>query len=302
MRFFRQFALVALTLATAVDVRAEDPEDKPSEPVEEKASVQDSPAFDRYRTILDRMPFGIPPPNFDPTLPPGSAAAAAAAASAAANGEMTEEQRTEEEQKLAGNVRVSVLNITPAGRTMVGFTDSSAQPPEHYYLPVGGERDGWTVKDADPAAEKITLAKGGIEVTVKLGEGPTGDGKDKKKTHPRGLEALGRRGLMARRMVDAPQGGAAPGAGGAMARLRERRAREMQEQQAEAARRAEAAAEERAEKERREAEAKQAAAQAAAEREQQRDALMQIQEELRRQREEKERLKAERQDQESESE
>ena len=220
---------------------------------------------------------------------------------------MTEEQRTEEEQRLASSVRVSVLNVTPAGRTMVGFTDSSAKPPEHYYLPVGGERDGWTVKAADPATEKITLAKGEVEVTLKLGEGSTGDGKgDKQKATGRGTSpsSIRRGGMMGARLAGggpltpsraSEANGESSPPGGALARLRERRARVIQEQQAEAARRTAAANEEKAESERREAEAKAAAAEAAAEREQlrvdreqQRAALIQIQEELRRQREEKE--------------
>ena len=289
MQFARQIAFAALIPAMAWGV----------EPATDVASEQENPDFARYRTIIDRMPFGEPPPGFDPTQAPGSAAAAAAAA-AAAQGGMTEEQRTEEEQRLASSVRVSVLNVTPSGRTMVGFTDSSAKPPEHYYLPVGGERDGWTVKAADPATEKITLAKGEVEVTLKLGEGATGDGKgDKGKAGGRGAPfPIRRGGMMGARMMGggapaAEPGDAAGGAsGGALARLRERRARLMQEQQAEAARRTAAANEERAENERREAEAKAAAAEAAAEREQQRNALMQIQEELRRQREEKERRRA----------
>ncbi len=279
------------------------------------ADISADPAFDRYRSIIDRMPFGEPPAGFDPTLAPGSAAAAAATA-AAAEGGMTEEQRTEEEQRLASSVRVSVLNVTPAGRTMVGFTDSSAKPPEHYYLPVGGERDGWSVKAADPATEKITLAKGEVEVTLKLGEGSTGDGKGGgKKDAARGApQPIRRGGLIGGRLAGGPTGGSMGGrapqvasAGGtaaapsgALARLRERRARQAQEQQAEAARRAAAMAEEKAENERREAEAKAAAEQAAAEREQQRAALQQIQEELRRQREERQRT--EQQEQEGESE
>ena len=221
---------------------------------------------------------------------------------------MTEEQRTEEEQKLASSVRVSVLNVTPAGRTMVGFTDSSAKPPEHYYLPVGGERDGWSVKSADPATEKITLAKGEVEVTLKLGEGSTGnakDGKDgkQKSSSPRGsLRNFRRPGLMGANLASGPTGGGQaqvagepPSGAGAMARLRERRVRQLQEKQAEDERRAAAAAEEKAERERRAAADAVAAEQAAAEREQQRAereqqraALQQIQEELRRQREEKE--------------
>ena len=57
-------------------------------------------ALGRYQSIVDRMPFGEPPPNFDPTATPGRSGAGAAAAA----GEMTEEQRTEEEKKLAAAV------------------------------------------------------------------------------------------------------------------------------------------------------------------------------------------------------
>ena len=258
---------------------------------EDEEDEETQAAFERYKSILDRMPFGEVPPGYDPSLPPGSAAAAAAAAAqqAVAGGEMTEEQRTEEQQKMAASVRVSVLNISPSGRTMVGFTDSSAQPPENYYLPVGGERNGWSVKAADPAEEKITLAKDGIEVTVKLGEGTVGDGKGgKKDAGGRRFAGFGARGGLSR---GAPPGalapGAPPGAGNmpnnAMGRLRMRRAQQLAEQQAQAAQAAKAAAEEKAERERQ----AQAREQAAAEREEQRNALLQIQEELRRQREEK---------------
>ena len=294
MQFARQIAFAALIPMVAWC----------AEPSADEVSEQENPDFARYRTIIERMPFGEPPPGFDPTQPPGSASAAAAAA--AGQEGMTEEQRTEEEQRLASSVRVSVLNVTPSGRTMVGFTDSSSKPPEHYYLPVGGERDGWKVKEADPATEKITLAKGEVEVTLKLGEGSTGDSKDgKQKGGARNPQPMfARRGGMAgARLAGGPttppsgaEGEALPGGpAGAMARLRERRARLMQEQQAEAARKAEAAREAQAEEARREAEQKAAAAEAAAEREQQRAALLQIQEELRRQREEREKKESQEQ-------
>ena len=313
MQFIRQIALAALFPVVAWGV-----ESSPDE-----ASEQENPDFARYRTIIDRMPFGEPPPGFDPTQAPGSASAAAAAA-AAAQGGMTEEQRTEEEQRLASSVRVSVLNVTPAGRTMVGFTDSSAKPAEHYYLPVGGERNGWTVKSADPASEKVTLAKGEVEVTLKLGEGSTGDGKgDKRKTGARGMPQppIRRGGMMGARLTGGgpftPPAGRPPApvasdgapsaeqGGGALARLRERRARLMQEKQAEAARRDAAAAEAKAETERREAELAEERERAAAEREKEaadrrklQADLLQIQEEMRRQREEREKRQAQEQQEE----
>ena len=282
MNFTWTFLLVSMAslMAVAAPVAAQQEESGAERATDE---ISESPSFERYKTILDRMPFGEPPPNYDPTQPPGSASAAAAAAGAAA-GEMTEAERTEEQQRVASAVRVSVLNVNPAGQTMVGFTDSSVQPPEHHYIPVGVRRDGWLVKSVDASQvddEKITLEKDGIEVTVKLGEGPQGDAKGGK----RGPGGGNRPGLLGVRPRPGPAAQAAvaaapAGAGGAMARLRARR---EQQEQAEAKRRAAAAAEEKAEKERRAAEA----AAAAAERQQQREALLQIQEELRRQREEK---------------
>ena len=142
--------------------------------------------FERYQTVIDRKPFGPEPVNFDPEAAPGSASANAAAA----DGEMTEEQRTAEEQQLAASVRVSMINITPAGDVAVGFTDSSANPPENYYLRVGRSQNGWAVKSADPATESVTLEKSGIEVTVKLGETSGGKGaKSARGARPVALQA-----------------------------------------------------------------------------------------------------------------
>ncbi len=110
------------------------------------------------------------------------------------------------------------------------------------------------------------------------------DDKNKKNNITRGRPPFRRDGLIGVRVgngsnghVQAAEKGEKPAGTvpqGAMARLRERRARQLMEKQA---------AEEKA---RREAEGEKAAEQAAAEREAQRAALMQIQEELRRQREE----------------
>ena len=116
--------------------------------------------FERYETIIERMPFGPEPADAD---------SAPAAGGDVAGEAITAQQRTAEEQTLASSVRVSALNVTPAGDVKVGFTDSSAKPPVSYYLKVGSSRDGWTVKSADPVAESVALARGGVEVVVKLG-------------------------------------------------------------------------------------------------------------------------------------
>ena len=244
--------------------------------------------FDRYQTIIDRKPFGPEPVNFDPEASPGSATANAMEA-----GEMTAEQRTAEEQQLAANVRVSILNVSPSGAIKVGFTDSSANPVENYYLAVGASQNGWTVKSADPSAESVTLEKGGVEVTVKLGETVGGGkgGATKRMPQRAGVPLAGRHTAM-------PEAGTAPVQHlGGLARLRQRRMEMAEKERADADRKREAdaaAKAERAEREAREAEEKQRAAE---ERAQQREALLQIQEQLRKQREEREARSAEQENQ-----
>jgi len=256
------------------------------------AAFADGQPFDRYQTIIDRKPFGPEPANFDPEAAPGTVSAGGAVDS----GEMTPEQRTAEEQKLASNVRVSILNVAPDGTVKVGFTDSSANPPENYYLKVGGSQNGWMVKGADPAAESVTLEKDGVEVTMKLGEGTGGKGGGAKDVAKGG--AL-RRGISpAGGNMGVRGAGGAPGAParmGGLARLRQHRMEMEAKQREDAERKREADAAIKAEQAEREA-AEEAERQRAAEerqraaedRAQQREALLQIQEQLRKQREERE--------------
>ena len=126
----------------------------------------EKPAFDRYRTILDRQMFGPLPDDFDPTKLPSEVSRSSSAASGRAA-----EQLTKEQEKLKSAVRFSVINMTPQGDVAVGFTDSSeAKSPRHYYLRVGETRDGWLVKEADPETATMTVAKGEIEVTLSIGQ------------------------------------------------------------------------------------------------------------------------------------
>lgn len=250
--------------------------------------------FERYQTVIDRKPFGPEPVNFDPEAAPGSAAANAAAA---AEGEMTEGQRTAEEQQLAASIRVSMINITPAGDVAVGFTDTSANPVENYYLKVGRSQNGWTVKSADPATESVTLEKGGVDVTVKLGE-TSGGGKASGAKRGRGHRPMtlqSRNGSPAATANAEEENNRLPLLGGrplgGLANLRKRRAEEMRKAKAEAERKAEAeavAAAEREEKAAREEEERRVQeeqkAREAEERAQQREALLQIQEQLKKER------------------
>ncbi len=262
MSFARKLVVMAVVPLLAMG-QAEPSED------DEEPSGGSSPneAFAPYQTIIDRLPFGPPPPNFDPDAPPGSAAAAGSAE----EGD-DEVERSEEEQQIVASVRVSVLNRTPSGVVVVGFTDSSVQPQKHYLLKVGEKRDMWEVKDADPTNQVVVLAKNGVEATLKVGEGAP-EGKGGKA----GKAPMPSRARLPQRMAggDGQVGRGRQPSG--LALLRDRRRKSLEDLK-----------EEEARKEAAQAQARKDAAQAQAEREQQREALMQIQEELRRQREERE--------------
>lgn len=228
--------------------------------------------FARYRTIIERKPFGPEPANFDPDTPGARGGGAGDASDPAAQ----EAAKAQEEQKIIAAVRVSALNVTPSGKIAVGFTDASKQPTGVYYLKVGETRDGWTVKAADAREMKVTLEKDGVEATLGLGEGSADVAKNDKKGAPSPVTLLARTGHP---RADRPAAG-----GSSIANLRARRALKEAERAEEERRQAAAAEQARAEREKAEADREKAAA----EREQQREQLLQIQEELRRQREQKE--------------
>lgn len=123
------------------------------------SAYADRPAFERYQSIVDRQMFGQPPPGFDPTKMPSEVA------KSKGDAELTKEQ---EQVKKA--IRFSVINVTSSGETVVGFSDNGdPKNPLHYYLKVGESQNGWTVKAADPDEATMTIEKGEIEVTLKLG-------------------------------------------------------------------------------------------------------------------------------------
>ena len=251
----RTLAAVAAMLAAGY-VRA-DEED--SEAEAEEAPV----TFERYRSITERYPFGVPPPNFDPT-DAASAANASANARAAAK---TERELSQEENKLKSQVRICAFNLTPERRVMIGFVDNSRKPPQSYYMAVGDSRGGWTVKSADSDARTAVLEKDGIEVELEFSKPGSG---------PAAPAAAAARGG-GRPMEGPPQPAVGGGGVSALERLRERRAQIAKNAQEEEERRKAAAEKEKADK-----------AAAAEEREQQKQQLLMIQEELRRQREQRE--------------
>jgi len=218
------------------------------------ASFAERQPFDRYQSIVDRQMFGQPPPGFDPSKP---------ASEVAASSRAEEKALTQEQEKLQSSIQFSVINITPEGETAVGFSDNSdPKMPKHYYLKVGEERDGWLVKEANPAEASMTIAKGEIEVSLKIGENSAKGGATAKAD-------------------GAANAGAAPSRFGGG--LRSRRMARLAEQRQLAAADAKRAEEAKADQEAKEA---QREAQRQAEREEQRSQLMAIQEELKRAREE----------------
>ncbi len=118
--------------------------------------------FENYQAILDRMPFGAPPPQ------------SAAGADADAAGTQTAAALQAEQEKLAAKIKMSCVNVTPDGGVAVGFTDLSQNPPRDCYLRVGAAAHGWSVLDADYDAETATIEKDGVAITVKLGRGLIG--------------------------------------------------------------------------------------------------------------------------------
>ncbi len=237
-------------------------------------------SFDRYQPIVDRQPFGQPPPGFDPQK--------MASEVSRSDGE-TGEQLTMEQEDIQKAVGFSMLNVETDGSVMVGFSDrSNPKSPRHYYLAVGESQDGWLVKSCDPAEETMTIGKDGVEVTLKLGENPNPSPASKNGRGARpvtlqttsGNAAPARAGLLGR-----------PAAAGSFqpASYRGRRARrEMEAAQA----KAEAEARERERTRQAEEKAAREAAEKEArelERAEQRQQLLAIQEELRKAREEKER-------------
>ena len=113
--------------------------------------------FSNYQPIIDRMPFGAVPANLDQT--------------AEAAPTVTDAQVQAEQQKLAQQINMSCINVTPDGSTAIGFTDLAAKPPVNYYLLVGASAGGWTVVKADYDNDWAQIEKDGVAITLKLGKG-----------------------------------------------------------------------------------------------------------------------------------
>ena len=245
-------------------------------------------AFERYQTIIDRQPFGQPPPGFNPSQ---MASEVQKGVAAAAEVELTVEQQ--ELQKVVG---FSVLNRNGEDYWVGISVPSAGDPkqPSHYYMKVGDTRDGWFVKSADPLKKTAVVVKDEVEIELTLGTpfngGAGANAKGAAAKNARTMAApAGRSGLLTRRTV----GGEAGGPAAAPTSFAGRRARREAEAAALAAEAAAREEERRAREEEAKARAEEERAAREAERAEQRQQLMDIREELRKAREEKERQRQE---------
>ncbi len=106
------------------------------------------PDFAHFQIILDRQPFGQPPP-------------------AAATVKPDEAKQAQAEQALAKQIRLCAVTRTDQG-VAAGLIDSSAKPPKNYYLYVGEVVDGLTLVAADLDEETAEIEKDGARLTFTL--------------------------------------------------------------------------------------------------------------------------------------
>ena len=121
--------------------------------------------FAPYQTIIDRNPFGCTS---------GNAAQATAANARGADGADISEAASNPElekeiERLRSSVRVCAVNAPPDAEPVVGFTDTTQNPPKNYLLTQGQTKDGWTVVSIDAASRRTVLSHGGVAVPLYLG-------------------------------------------------------------------------------------------------------------------------------------
>lgn len=121
--------------------------------------------FAPYQTIIDRNPFGC--------ASGGAALATSANARGAEGADVSEAASNPELEKeierLRASVRVCAVNAPPDAEPVVGFTDTTQNPPKNYLLTQGQTKDGWTVVSINAASRQTVLSHGGVSVPLYLG-------------------------------------------------------------------------------------------------------------------------------------
>ena len=70
-------------------------------------------------------------------------------------------------------MRVCAVNAPPGAEPVVGFADTTQNPPRYHLLAQGQSADGWTVVTIDVASCRAVLARDGISVNLRLGAAPS---------------------------------------------------------------------------------------------------------------------------------
>ncbi|MFH0953181.1 MAG: hypothetical protein V1873_02505 [Verrucomicrobiota bacterium] len=109
------------------------------------AARADVPGFERYQVILDRKPFGEPPPQ--PVVPSTIAP----------------------EQSFARNIRMSALLESNDGEIRIGLID--LQSNQNFFLGVGDVENGVELVSADYEKEEAVIKKGDEMALIKLQSG-----------------------------------------------------------------------------------------------------------------------------------
>ncbi len=106
------------------------------------------PDFDRYRVIIDRKPFGDPPPEPTPQQPP---------------------RVTSPEESFARTLRLSALYEVQGGDLRVGLVDSRNN--DSFFLRVGESHEGIELVSASFEDEEAVLRHGSEMAIIKLQDG-----------------------------------------------------------------------------------------------------------------------------------
>ena len=130
--------------------------------------------FKPYRTIIERMPFGRPPADFNPDDPGTHMPSKSTDEPEALSVDLEKEKIAE---RIRATVCVCALNVPPDGEPTVGFTDAAHTPPRNHLLTQGQTADGWTVVEIDAAARRTVLAREGVSVNLALGAMPSRTGR-----------------------------------------------------------------------------------------------------------------------------
>ena len=125
-------------------------------------SVEDDAGFQRYRMILDRLPFGSLPAGFDPNAP---------TAAEAAQQEADAKKQAAQIEELMKKAKMSAFNTNPDGKVFIGISVQQDKISRTYYLAEGETQDGWEFVSADRAACSAKVRKDGIEAVFSLGGG-----------------------------------------------------------------------------------------------------------------------------------